>query len=108
MELFAWHPNKRSRTTYCLDIEKNTNEEAEFGLPEVSRGIIAAGGGLFRLPLALPRARAIELILTGERIGAREARRLIEHFGVRGFKFHPSLQAFYPNNRSAYVLYEEI
>ena len=83
-------------------------EEAEFGLPEVSRGIIAAGGGLFRLPLALPRARAIELILTGERIGAREARRLIEHFGVRGFKFHPSLQAFYPNNRSAYVLYEVI
>jgi len=51
-------------------------EEAEFGLPEVSRGIIAAGGGLFRLPLALPRARAIELILTGERIGAREAYQL--------------------------------
>ena len=48
-------------------------EEAEFGLPEVSRGIIAAGGGLFRLPQVLPRVRAIELILTGERIGAREA-----------------------------------
>src|SRR5205809_3239460 len=42
------------------------------------------------------------------KMGAREARRLIEHFGVRGFKFHPSLQAFYPNNRSAYVLYEVI
>ncbi len=56
-------------------------EEAEFGLPEVARGIIAAGGGLFRLPLALPRARALELILTGERISAHEAhqRGLINH-----------------------------
>ncbi len=42
------------------------------------------------------------------KLGAREARRLIEHFGVRGFKFHPSIQAFYPNDRSAYVLYEVI
>jgi len=42
------------------------------------------------------------------RMGAREARRLIEHYGVRGFKFHPSMQAFYPNDRSAYVLYEAI
>ncbi len=42
------------------------------------------------------------------KMGAREARRLIEHFGVRGFKFHPSLQEFYPNDRSAYTLYEVI
>jgi len=41
-------------------------------------------------------------------MGAQEARRLIEHLGVRGFKFHPPLQAFYPNDRSAYVLYEVI
>jgi len=40
--------------------------------------------------------------------GAREARRLIEHYGVRGFKFHPTMQGFYPNDRSAYVLYEVI
>ena len=40
--------------------------------------------------------------------GAREARRLIREFGVRGFKFHPSMQGFYPNDRSAYVLYEAI
>jgi enoyl-CoA hydratase/carnithine racemase len=44
-----------------------------FGLPEVTRGIVAAGGGLFRLPRALPRARALELILTGDRLGADEA-----------------------------------
>jgi predicted TIM-barrel fold metal-dependent hydrolase len=40
--------------------------------------------------------------------GAREARRLIREFGIRGFKFHPSMQGFYPNDRSAYVLYEAI
>ena len=42
------------------------------------------------------------------KMGAREARRLIKDFGVRGFKFHPSTQGFYPNDRSAYVLYEAI
>jgi uncharacterized protein len=42
------------------------------------------------------------------KMGARAARRLIEQFGVRGFKFHPSMQEFYPNDRRAYVLYEVI
>jgi len=40
--------------------------------------------------------------------GAREARRLVAEFGIRGFKFHPTMQGFYPNDRSAYVLYEAI
>lgn len=40
--------------------------------------------------------------------GAREARRLVADFGVRGFKFHPTMQGFYPNDRAAYVLYEAI
>ena len=40
--------------------------------------------------------------------GAREARRLVEHYGIKGFKFHPTMQGFYPNDRSAYVLYEAI
>jgi len=42
------------------------------------------------------------------RAGARQVRRLVEEYGVRGFKFHPNVQAFYPNDRSAYVLYEAI
>jgi hypothetical protein len=42
------------------------------------------------------------------KMGVREARRLIEDYGVRGFKFHPSAQAFYPNDRKAYPLYEAI
>ena len=36
------------------------------------------------------------------------ARRLIEEHGVKGFKFHPTLQEFFPNDRSAYPLYEAI
>jgi uncharacterized protein len=36
------------------------------------------------------------------------ARRLIDELGVRGFKFHPNLQAFFPDDRSVYPLYEVI
>jgi predicted TIM-barrel fold metal-dependent hydrolase len=36
----------------------------------------------------------------------RQARALIEKYGVRGFKFHPGLQAFHPNDPVAYPLYE--
>jgi hypothetical protein len=42
------------------------------------------------------------------KLGVREARRLIEEFGVKGFKFHPTMQGFYPNDRMAYPLYEAI
>jgi uncharacterized protein len=42
------------------------------------------------------------------RAGVRAARRLVEEYGVRGFKFHPSVQAFAPNDRMAYPLYEVI
>jgi enoyl-CoA hydratase len=47
-----------------------------FGLPEVTRGIVAAAGGIFRLPRVIPRGRATELMLTGDRIDAAEAHRL--------------------------------
>jgi len=40
--------------------------------------------------------------------GVRQARRLVADFGMRGFKFHPSVQAFYPNDRAAYPLYAAI
>ena len=40
--------------------------------------------------------------------GVRLARRLVEDYGVRGFKFHPSIQGFAPNDRMAYPLYELI
>ncbi|MGQ4615679.1 amidohydrolase family protein [Nocardia sp. R7R-8] len=38
--------------------------------------------------------------------GVRTAERLIVEGGVRGFKFHPNAQAFFPNDRKAYDLYE--
>jgi predicted TIM-barrel fold metal-dependent hydrolase len=40
--------------------------------------------------------------------GVRAARRLVTEHGVRGFKFHPSLQAFEPNDPRHYPLYEEL
>jgi predicted TIM-barrel fold metal-dependent hydrolase len=38
--------------------------------------------------------------------GVQEARRYIEECGVRGFKFHPGAQAFWPDDRTFYPLYE--
>jgi uncharacterized protein len=40
--------------------------------------------------------------------GVEAARRLIRDYGVKGFKFHPSVQEFFPNDRLAYPLYELI
>lgn len=42
------------------------------------------------------------------KMGVREARRLVREFGIKGFKFHPTMQGFYPNDRMAYELYEAI
>ncbi len=42
------------------------------------------------------------------KMGAREARRLIEEHGVKGFKFHPTVQAFHPYDKMAWPLYEVI
>jgi enoyl-CoA hydratase len=49
---------------------------ARFGLPEVKRSLVAAAGGLFRLPRALPRNVAMELALTGDPIDAERAHAL--------------------------------
>jgi len=44
--------------------------DAQFGLPEVKRGLAAAAGGLLRLPRLLPARIAMELALTGDMVGA--------------------------------------
>lgn len=49
------------------------SDDASFGLPEVSRGLIAAAGGLYRLPRALPRNIAIEMALTADSLDAPRA-----------------------------------
>ncbi len=47
--------------------------DARFGIPEVKRGLVAAAGGLFRLPQRIPYHVAMELALTGDPIGAERA-----------------------------------
>jgi uncharacterized protein len=42
------------------------------------------------------------------RMGVREAEGLIKAGVIKGFKFHPTLQGFFPNDRTAYPLYEVI
>ncbi|MCG7207416.1 crotonase/enoyl-CoA hydratase family protein [Streptomyces arenae] len=51
-------------------------EDAWFGLPEVKRGLVAAAGGVLRLPRRIPRSVAMELILTGEPVNAARAQEL--------------------------------
>jgi enoyl-CoA hydratase len=46
---------------------------ARLGIPEVKRSLVAAGGGLLRLPRVLPRNVAMELALTGDPLSAERA-----------------------------------
>lgn len=46
------------------------SEAATFGLPEVTRGLVAAAGGLIRLPSRIPYHLAMEIALTGDRFPA--------------------------------------
>ena len=46
-------------------------QSAQFGLPEVKRGLIAAAGGVFRIVDQLPRKVAMQLLFTGEPMSAR-------------------------------------
>ncbi|MGH3121402.1 MAG: enoyl-CoA hydratase-related protein, partial [Streptosporangiaceae bacterium] len=51
------------------------SEAASFGLPEVTRGLVAAAGGLLRLPRRIPYHLAMEVALTGDRIPAPQLHR---------------------------------
>ena len=53
-------------------------EHAEFWLPEMERGFLASAGAIQRLPRRIPYNVAMELFLTGRRMGAEEAR----HWGL--------------------------
>jgi enoyl-CoA hydratase len=49
------------------------SRQAAFGIPEVKRSLVAAAGGLFRLPRVLPRNIALEMAMTGDPIDAERA-----------------------------------
>ncbi|MGH9087284.1 MAG: crotonase/enoyl-CoA hydratase family protein [Acidimicrobiales bacterium] len=48
-------------------------DHATFGIPEAKRGLVAAGGGLVRLPKRVPTAVALEMALTGDPLDAERA-----------------------------------
>src|SRR3954471_5141844 len=51
-------------------------ETVKFGQPEVTLGLIPGGGGTQRLPRLVGKGRGLQLILSGEMIGAQEAYRI--------------------------------
>jgi enoyl-CoA hydratase len=48
--------------------------DARFGIPEVTRGLVAGAGGLIRLPQKIPKQIALEYALTGQHFTATDAR----------------------------------
>lgn len=82
--LEVWKPVIAAVNGYCLgggmtllmatDL-RVAAEHATFGLSEVKRGVFAANGGTQRLLDNLPRAIAMELVLTGDPIDAATAQR---------------------------------
>ena len=82
--LELWKPTIAAINGFCLagglemalacDI-RIAAEHAQFGLPEVTWALIPGAGGTQRLPRNLPRAVAMDMILTAERIDAQAALR---------------------------------
>ena len=80
----CWKPIIAAINGYCLagglEIAASCDirvaaEHAQFGVPEVTRGIIPAASGTQRLPRMLPKGIALELLITGARFDAEWALR---------------------------------
>jgi uncharacterized protein len=82
---------------FTVDAETVTGRRA---VPNEEVAAVAAANADVLIPFASVdphRENAVE-----------EVQRLIRDHGVRGFKFHPNIQAFWPNDRAVYPLYEAI
>jgi (E)-benzylidenesuccinyl-CoA hydratase len=84
-DLGLWKPVIAAVNGHCLGAGleialqcdlRLASTNATFGLPEVAVGSIPAVSGLHRLLKAVPSAHAMQMVLTGERIAAEEARRI--------------------------------
>ncbi|MCR2765064.1 amidohydrolase family protein [Microbacterium sp. zg.B48] len=84
---------------FTVDSISQTGKEPEPANEEIARQ--AAANSDVLIPFA-------SIDPSRGKAGVEHARRLVTEFGVRGFKFHPSTQGFFPNDRSAYPLYEVI
>jgi enoyl-CoA hydratase len=81
----CWKPMIAAINGYCLagglemalscDI-RIAAEHAQFGLAEVTRGIIPGAGGTQRLPRAVGKSKAMDMILTSRMMNAQEAERV--------------------------------
>ena len=60
----------------CDKIYASDDDRTQIGLPEVTLGIIPGFGGTYRMPSRVGLPSALELILTGKKIGTRKARRM--------------------------------
>ncbi|MFH0246250.1 crotonase/enoyl-CoA hydratase family protein [Streptomyces sp. HK10] len=69
-------------------------EDARFGLPEVTRGLLAGAGGLIRLPRLVPVRAAMEAALTGDSVSAATARQwhLVNRLAPPGHALHAALE----------------
>ena len=67
---------------------------AKFGQPEENLGLITGYGGTQRLPMLIGRAKAMELLLTGDMIGAEEAKQLglVNHVVEKGLELEKSIE----------------
>lgn len=98
-QMAAWYRERRMGfVVFTVDSERN------MGIPRISNEEVAElanqNADVCIAFASIDPARGA--------MGVREARRLIKDFGVKGFKFHPSTQGFFPNDRMAYPLYEVI
>ncbi len=70
-------------------------EHAEFGLSEAKRALVPAGGSMVRLARQVPYSKAMEILLTGDRVSAQEAYRIgLVNYVVPAAEVMPTAERF--------------